>query len=147
MTIEVNENKPERRGDTLDDLKSRDIDNLEYSLTKKGKTFVFSRLIDAVAAVGEMMTTALEHCGVHVDAIKEKAVSDQDVAGILAEELMDRNGVRIESRMQYDGDDAWRRGTYIYKNGEIAYFIGQISRSEIAPFVYKVKTTVPYTGS
>lgn len=143
MAIEVKDNKPERTGDTLDDLKSRDIDNLQYILKNKKRIF-FKTFGMALNGSQMMMTRALEHCGMFVDAIVEKSIKDPEGAARLADDEMQKNDVRIESRLQYEGDDAWRRGTYIYHKGEIAHFIGQVRKHGAIHGVHYVDTTVPF---
>lgn len=114
-------------GDTLQDLKNRDIDNLEFILKNK-QIHHFKDGQAAFTASGEMMRLAVLRGGVDLHGIMEMS-NDLDAVGEMTQEAMEQNGVRIETR-NYKGVDEWRSGTYVYKNNEILAFIGGIKNGQ-----------------
>jgi hypothetical protein len=52
---------------------------------------------------------------------------------------MDRLGVRIEDRQNYNGENSWRNGLYIYKKGELVAFISSIVHDKPSPFAINRK--------
>lgn len=115
-------------GDTLQDLKDRDIDNLQYLLEKK-ETHLFKDAQAAFTASGEMVRLAVLRCGVDLHKLME-ATDDLDAVGEMVAEAMEQNGVRIEDRPYRNAIDHWRSGVYIYKDNEIASWIGGITKGE-----------------
>lgn len=112
------------KSDTLDDLKWKDIDNLENLM--KGRV---RRLFPNKFAVTQF-TSAI------VFGTLEKLGMDMNPAmtGEEAERIMKRKGIKIEQRLsQYkEPEDLWRAGSYIYKHKEIITFIGGARLNQIA---------------
>lgn len=101
--------------DTLDDLKQRDILNLETVLKKKGRQQkTFETLKEANLFIGIRLKDILSKLGVPLE-------SRDDVLVALKMEI---NNVTVEPRIYNTPDDEWRSGIYIYKDNEIAGFIG-----------------------
>ncbi|MBU0907489.1 MAG: hypothetical protein KKE05_05025 [Nanoarchaeota archaeon] len=54
--------------------------------------------------------------------------------------------IEVENRTKYRDEESWRNGTYIFKNGELTYFIGAPDYQKPSPLSisthYKVKTNV-----
>lgn len=123
-------------GDRLQDLKDRDIDNLEHLLKSK-KTHIFKDNKDAFVEIGNMVRLAVLKCGVDLAGIMG-STPDPSAAGEMAQEAMEQNGVRIESRKYDAEEDKWRSGIYVYKNNEIASFISGIRKGS---FGYIIETT------
>jgi len=110
------------KSDTLDDLKWKDIDNLESVM--KGRV---RRLFDSRHSYTQFMSAmvfgTLEKIGMPMNP---------NVTGEQAQKIMDEKGIKIEPRGNYTGDDIWRAGTYIYKGNEIVTFIGGARLNKIA---------------
>ena len=109
-------------GDTLDDLKERDIDNLE-NLMKGRKRLFFKSMVEVTRFNSAMVFGTLEKLGV---------VMNPSLDGDQVDAMLKANNVKIEMRDQYTGDDTWRAGTYIYKNNEIVTFLGGARLNKIA---------------
>lgn len=113
-------------GDTLGDLKNRDIDNLQFLLDNK-QTSVYKSATDAYVAVGEMVRQAALRGGLDLKALMDMSINSDD-GGDMVDEAMEQTGVRIETRNYKDPIDKWREGIYVYKNNEILAFIGAVTR-------------------
>jgi hypothetical protein len=101
--------------DTLDDIKQRDILNLETFLKKKGRQQrSFDKLEEANGFIGVRLAQMLLNLGVPLESCDQ---------GLIDERLKSGN-VKVEPRIYNTPDDEWRSGIYIYKDGEIAGFIG-----------------------
>jgi len=123
-------------GDTLQDLRDRDIDNLQYLLQNK-KVHVFKNSASAFTASGEMVRLALLRGGVDLHALIEMT-KDPNHTNEMVTEALEQNGVVIETRPYTNPIDQWRAGVYIYKNNEILAWIGGIRKGE---FGYEIETT------
>jgi hypothetical protein len=112
----------EHKDDTLDDLKEKDIDNLENLM--KGRVHrLFSNKLAVTRFTSAMVFGTLEKIGMTMNP---------NMTGEQAEACMKAQHIKIEPRGNYQGDDAWRAGTYIYKNNEIVTFIGGARLNQIA---------------
>ena len=108
----------EFKEDTLDDIRERDIFNLETFLKKKGrikKTFNYSHF--AQEFQGIMFDQILNKLGISM----ARACVDPFYK---IDEIMKAKNIVIENRMYEEPEDEWRSGLYIYKDHEIAGFIG-----------------------
>ena len=112
----------ELKDDTLDDLKAKDIDNLE-SVMKGRVRRLFDSKLEVTRFTSAMVFGTLEKIGMYMNP---------SITGETAEKLMSELGIKIEPRGNYQGDDAWRAGTYIYKNNEIVTFIGGARLNQLA---------------
>lgn len=122
---------------TLGDLKHDDVDNLEYVL-KHQKVMHFKDSKLAFAASGELVRLCVLKCGVDLQKLMALSESLDDV-GELVEEALANNGIRIETRPYTNPIDEWRSGVYIYKNNEIAGWVGGIKKGELGG--YSINTT------
>lgn len=118
--------------DTLQDLKDRDVDNLEF-LMKNKQRHLYKDSNAAFVASGEMLRLAVLRCGVDLAKIMELH-KDLGAVGELVSEALAQNGVRIETRPYTNPIDEWRSGVYVYKNNEIVSFIGGIKAGELGGF-------------
>jgi hypothetical protein len=123
-------------GDTLQDLKDRDIDNLQYLLKNK-KVHVFKDASAAFVASGEMIRLALLRGGVDLHALMAMT-KDPAHVNEMVEEALAQNNIVIETRPYQDPVDQWRSGVYIYKNNEILAWIGGIKKGT---FGHEIETT------
>jgi hypothetical protein len=104
----------EHKDDTLDDLKEKDIDNLENLM--KGRVHrLFDNKVAVTRFTSAMVFGTLEKIGMTMNP---------NMNGEQADACMKAQHIKIEPRGDYPPDDAWRAGTYIYKNNEIVTFIG-----------------------
>lgn len=105
----------------LADIKARDIDNL--GLVRKGaKEYWRDNEIHAFAFCYKALTTALKSLNVDQDAILRRFDKSREMAKKQIDKAMADNDVRVEKR-DYQGDDRYRSGWYIYHHNEIAYFV------------------------
>jgi len=118
-------------GDRLEDLKSRDVDN--FMSLQLDRYLDKSRSV-LVAMQGQMLRMALRKCtGVDIEETMSKFQANgltAEHAGQEWQEILAVNGVVIESKA--NAEDDTRNGTYLYKNGEIVLFMGQIYVNDIA---------------
>lgn len=98
---------------TLDELEGDDKKQLE-KCWQKAQAYHFKNLNEARAFMGESMRAALSKMGVPLDRNTDPNRLDG---------LMKHHNVKVEHRINYPADEAWRRGLYIYKNEELAVFI------------------------
>ena len=116
----------EFKDDTLDDIKHRDILNLEVFLNKKTRIYKkFDSLASAHAWQGQRLVDILKTMG--IDVPRAAVDKSYDI-----EKIMDDSNIKVESRVynepqadKLDSDpDEWRSGMYVYKDNEIAGFVG-----------------------
>ena len=116
----------ENKGDTLADLKAKDIDNWQHLMNEKGERFFFPDMQLAFGAYGEFLRQAIIRvCGIDMRRIINKA-KNPDQAGHLMDRELNKHGVKVEERNYKNEEDINRSGLYIYKNNEIAAFVGKI---------------------
>lgn len=116
----------EFKDDTLDDIKHRDILNLEVFLNKKTRIYKkFDSLAAAHAFQGQQLCDILKKLGIEVARAAIDMSYDID-------KKMEEKNIKVESRIynepqpdRLDSDpDEWRSGMYVYKDNEIAGFVG-----------------------
>lgn len=109
----------EFKDDTLDDIKARDILNLETFLNKKGReNKKFDSNGSAHAWQGARLVNILRKLGIDVPRAAVDKSYDID-------KKMAQANIKVESRTYADNkDDEWRSGMYVYKDNEIAGFVG-----------------------
>jgi hypothetical protein len=111
----------EFKDDTLDDIKHRDIFNLETFLKKKGRTYkTWEDQDKALEFMGARVSQILATIGLSIERSRVDDTYDID-------KVMKERGVKVESRIydeKIDPEDEWRSGVYIYKDNEIAGFVG-----------------------
>jgi hypothetical protein len=107
----------EFKDDTLDDIKYRDILNLEVFLHKKGRVYKkFQMAAEAAEFQGRRIETILAYLGVNFQrGLREPSYFDN---------IFKEKNIKIENRLYDEPEDEWRSGIYIYKNNEIAGFVG-----------------------
>ena len=120
----------------LEDIKSRDIDNLTLVL-KASKEYTFPNLQQAIYFMGQSLNKSLLKmgCGAldHHAKRADPQNTDTDFVTRVLDKQMLRKQVRCEHRKpdMYPPEDRWRSGLYMYKANEIAYFISNpILRNE-----------------
>ena len=110
----------------LEDIKTRDIDNLQLVHDHEIKEYWFDKESQAMRFMGDMTNKILSRLGVDQLGIVKKNVNRASRKFIekLIDKEMKRHDVRVERR-KYTGDDWWRTGIYFYHHNEIAYFISE----------------------
>jgi hypothetical protein len=131
---------------TLGAIQGHDIENLKQLTSKSFRAYTFKTVEDVQTFTMEAINKALEKHGIslHTAAVYATTHNFQD-AGAAFQYLMDEKNVRVEERMQYEGESAWRCGIYIYKDNEIADFLQAPRKTEnviISNELYTVNTTV-----
>jgi hypothetical protein len=109
----------------LADIQGHDVENLKQLLKKKVRTYTFKSIEEVKTFTMQAINTALAKHGISLQTAAEYGMKkgDLDQAGDAFQYLMDEKQVRIEERMDYQGEDAWKCGIYIYKDNEIADFL------------------------
>lgn len=120
---------------TLDDIASHDLDNLQTLLKSDTKQYSFTKVNEVVAFSGQALNKALMKHGINLDVAMQvsKDPEEYEDVGSPLEKIMEEKHVRVEERMTYTGLDRWRCGFYVYKDNEIADFIGAPDKNE-SPF-------------
>jgi hypothetical protein len=103
--------------DTLDDIKARDVFNLEVFLNKKGWAYKkFQLSSEASEFQGRRVEMILAFMGVNFQrGLKEPDYFDN---------IFKEKNMKVENRVYDEPEDEWRSGVYIYKSNEIAGFVG-----------------------
>lgn len=109
----------EFKDDTLGDLKARDIENLERVLKDRTR-HLFKSIKEAMMFQNKAVFSVLARLGVDINKTGLNADS--------IDRLLEKNHVKVENR-QYEGEDQWRSGIYIYKDNEIADFVGAAKKA------------------
>ena len=126
----------------LEDIKSHDQDNLDVILKRRANRRYFKSANKAVKASGQMVANALKKHSIYL----KKAMSQGTIeeAGEYVQKTMNEKHVRVEQRMEYTGEDAWRCGIYVYKDNELSDFIGAPRKIEglIVDQRYYIVTTI-----
>lgn len=110
---------------TLDEIKARDVDNW--------RSLDLRRFMDPLAShlayvQGQILRETFKHItGFDIERAKGKILAPRKL-----EKLMKKHNVKIETRHYKEPEDQERSGTYLYKDGEIVLFLGQIGFNQIA---------------
>jgi len=127
---------------TLDEIKADDIDQLEQ-VVKVSQRFEFLDRRQAYKFQGVCVQVALKNLGVEITKnINAKFVDKQ---------MTDR-GVKCEQRRYHEEENVWRTGLYIYKKGELAFYVSNVKQNNPSPFSinrtqkWGVLTNVPVDG-
>jgi len=107
----------EFKTDTLDDIRDRDILNLEIFLKKKGRIYKkFKSAADAHEFQGRRLETILVSMGVNFRrGLKDPSYFDN---------VFKEKNIKVENRMYEEKEDEWRSGIYVYNRNEIGGFVG-----------------------
>jgi hypothetical protein len=100
----------------VDELKRYDMDMLEHNLDRNAKDYTASDPKEAFNIVRHLLDKTLKRTG--VDISKDSSEEAVDA-------LLEKTNVRVEHRSNYQEDDAWRNGIYIYKGMDLAGFISE----------------------
>ena len=122
----------------LEDIQGHDVANLTRLLEKSRYEHKFEKVNKVVEAAGHLLAKALEKHGISLAAATQFA-KDEDQSGDVVEALMQEKNVRVEQRMEYAGIDQWRCGFYIYKDNEIADFIGAPVKFEQTDIIHNYR--------
>jgi len=125
----------------LEDLPQLDKDMVEDAV-KNAKTYNFSGLSqdrvfgEATRCFLKATLVGLESIGLKLSPFAYRAIMRNLQTAI--------GDVEIENRPnKYSGEDEWRNGMYIFKKGELAYFIGvPLLVNMFISVHYQVKTNV-----
>jgi rhodanese-related sulfurtransferase len=120
---------------TLGEIKVNDIANLEWLLSH-GKEMQFLDMREYMTYQQGFIAMALERVGNKALAAQYLNRKTADDVYALDAALKEQN-ICLEGRIR-EGEDEWRSGHYVYKNGEIVAFI-QLPK-EVSRFIY---TTTP----
>jgi hypothetical protein len=105
---------------TLGELAWLDIDNLQY-LVKYGKEVEFNDFNEYMQYLEGFIAFNLERAG--DKRLAKQYLSRHTNADVAAlDKSLQKHKIRVEGRKR-DGDDTWRSGHYVYKDGEIIAFI------------------------
>lgn len=111
----------EFKDDTLNDIKNRDVLNLEVFLKKKGRASrTFEDSTRALEFMGARVSQILATIGISIE--RARVDPDYDI-----DKAMETMGVKVENRIydeKTEPENEWRSGVHIYKANEIAGFVG-----------------------
>ena len=108
----------EFKEDTIDDIRERDIFNLETFLKKRGrikKTFDSHGMSQSF--MGDRLNAIMEKLGISI----ARAAVDPEYE---IDKEMERKGIQVQNRIYEEPEDEWRSGIYVYQGKEIAGFVG-----------------------
>ena len=120
---------------TLDEINADDISMLQDALRDR-KEHWFTKPDEAMHFIGDRLFKLLARLGVKVK---------KDMDWRLVDAQLGAHDVRVENR-DYEGDDEWRSGIYVYKDDELAGWISKgrrMMRSSLSVYPeYRVQTTI-----
>lgn len=109
---------------TLDEMADNDLEMVKDAV-KNCKRYRFNNPDAAAKFHFVAVDATLKYIG--LDVLSNMSPGHLD-------NVMARDGIRIEDRQNYKGDDQWRNGLYIYKKGELVAFISSIVHNKPSPF-------------
>lgn len=99
---------------TLDENESNDNEMAKYAV-KNAKRYFFTTPVKAQAFMGKCIQMTLIRCGL---------IIEPGMPADLVQGRMEANKIQIENRNGlYHGDDIWKSGLYIFKEGELVAFV------------------------
>jgi hypothetical protein len=117
----------EHKGDTLEDIQQKDIDNVEYVL-KHAKNYTFSSVSECLGFANKALTQTLLKHGIDITEFLNNPTAMDPV--------LEEKGIKVEHRDYTEEADRHRSGLYVYKtvdgNSEIVAFIGKPGPGRIA---------------
>lgn len=120
---------------TLDEIKADDVSMLEDALAHS-KVEWFTKPDQAMQYIGDRLFKLLGRLGVKVKKGMNWRMVDAQLGA---------HKVRVENR-DYEDEDEWRSGIYVYKGDELAGWISKgrkMMRSSLSVYPeYRVQTTI-----
>jgi len=120
---------------TLDEVKADDISMLEDALRDRREHW-FTKPDEAMRYIGDRLFKLLKRLGVKVK---------KDMDWRMVDAQLGTHHVKVENR-DYEDDDEWRSGIYVYKNNELAGWISKgrrMMRSSLSVYPeYRVQITI-----
>lgn len=105
---------------TLDEIRSRDIDNLKL-VVQSAKKYVFEEMTHVRAFINKSLAKALSKFGIDVKKVSTLHPNNYKEE---IQRLCESKQVVLEPKPRIrKGEHAWRSGIYIYYRNEIAFFI------------------------
>lgn len=98
---------------TLDEMATTDAEMLERCY-KKSDHYDFKTVYQCQRFIAECLRATLKKFGIEISGAANPAAVDA---------AMRTHGVKVEHRLDYHGDDQWKKGLYIYKDSELVAFI------------------------
>lgn len=125
MTEDIIEMKTYQDDLTLDEIKANDLEMHEHAI-KDAKYYNFSTLQGCVRFMGEATKKVMDSCGVKVlPPLNGKSRAAQKLRSNALERAMKHNGVVVERRKHYKGEDTWKNGLYITKHDTLVAYISE----------------------
>ena len=109
---------------TLGEMKE-DHGEMFNGVIKKSSARTFVSIVYARAYRGAMLTNALKVLGIDVPGVFDLTVVDDQAAERL-DQLLSQNKVVVENKRQGQDVPYWEAGLYIYKEGELVFFMSII---------------------
>jgi hypothetical protein len=127
----------------LEDIKKDHDDNFNR-VWKESKGYILKSLSMARTIRMSCMSEAMKMLGCDTVFIMEMATSPE-TAGELIDDMMRKHNITVENWNDKDCDPH-RRGIYVYKAGEIAYFISNIERivNDDGTVSFRLETNVKF---
>lgn len=117
----------------LEDLAELDREMLTQNAERKLKRYNFRGLNNpvvfghAVKCFFEAVATGLDNLGVKLPPLVFQSIMQSPQSQV--------KDVQVENRTKYRGEEEWQNGTYIFKGGELAYFIGCPTLQKTSPLL------------
>lgn len=129
----------------LEDLPQLDKDMVE-DVVKNAKIYNFQGLSQD-AVFGEAVACFLEASMAGMKSVGLVKLSPLSYQAIMRNLQTQIGDVQVENRPhKYSGEDEWRNGVYIFKKGELAYFVGKPLLAKLSlvsiSYHYQVRTNV-----
>jgi hypothetical protein len=111
-----NDIKTYRDDMTLGDIAVNDKEMQDVAIRNANRYF-FVSMKRAAFFIGDCLKKTLDRLGVRIlEGMHPKFV----------DRMLTNHKVEVENRKHYEGQDAWKQGLYIYKDGELVTFISTV---------------------
>ncbi len=101
---------------TLDEVAENDLEMLKDAI-KNAKRYMFTNPEAAVKFVGRCIVSTLDYLGIP---------GAYNISGKMLDRIQKTKKIKIERRSDYQGDDVWRNGFYIYQRDLLVAFISEV---------------------
>jgi hypothetical protein len=109
---------------TLGEIGENDLEMVKDAI-KNANKYSFKNKQSAMLFIRHCMDCTLLHLGITPPKPTKNQFANKRQAQIL-DQAMKKANVKIEGRNNYHGNDMWRRGIYIYKDGVLVAFISNV---------------------
>lgn len=131
---------------TLDEIAENDVEMTRDAIKNANRYHFGKDQRKAMLFVRHCIDATLRHLGIKINPPATFAARNEYAKAI--DRAMEEKQIRIESRNNYRGSEAWRCGVYIYQRDELVAFVSDIlteRRTELDSISLKIgKESVGY---